>query len=559
MLGITLTFALLAAPPVTAPQEGPPGMVFIKGGKTKIGSDVKDVEPMVLANRGLRNALASETPQITVDVDDFWLMPTEVTNEQYAQFVRATGAKPPWYWGRKEDVDAARQAFFEEDNRLRKEALDRGERRERGKFDQESWWAKSWEGLDWEVPQERLDQPVVYVTHSDAEDYAKWAGLRLMTEFEYQRAARGTGDSMYPWGDDWDDREFCLSLHAGRDSTASVGSFPKGATDKGIYDLSGNVWEWTSSPFKAYKGYKKLVIKVGKGKNAEKIEGLAGFDPNMRVAVSGSYKQDRIGVRVTTRRGTTRTQSTDALGFRCAATASVGADRAAALLEDEVRFEHLPADIEFAPKNVILKQRWRTTSTTNSTPGYAVLEGHDYALFCPVAKLPFNNPATMTKESAGAPVPLGFLSITTPLAQPELDAGTYMIYWRGAGKLPRPEKKEDEGKAGILLGGSQEDTPFWDTPGFSADDDCFFFYSVYGEPQAAFKAKALQSGRLKSFGEVKVEPFVMPDKLPKNAPPPVPMDTVLFDLKIPGKSKSKGFELELPVKVAPNVVDDSWK
>ncbi|MCZ6597664.1 MAG: SUMF1/EgtB/PvdO family nonheme iron enzyme, partial [Planctomycetota bacterium] len=100
---IPFVLALLALPalgPVTAGQkpEPPPGLVRVPGARTKIGTTVKDAEALIVANEGMRNTLAGETPQHSVQVADFFLMVSEVTNEQYLEFVRTMGAKPPENW-----------------------------------------------------------------------------------------------------------------------------------------------------------------------------------------------------------------------------------------------------------------------------------------------------------------------------------------------------------------------------------------------------------------------------------------------------------------------------
>jgi formylglycine-generating enzyme required for sulfatase activity len=150
------------------------------------------------------DAAASESrPRHTEQLGAFQIERTEVTTEAYERFVIATKAPVPWKGSR----------------------------------------------LDGTLP-------VTRVTWSDAANYCAWKypnGGRLPTEFEWEAAARGATGRVYPYGD---------ASSPGATNTASakragpvpVGSFPRGATPDGVQDMSGNVWEWTSSPMQAYPG-----------------------------------------------------------------------------------------------------------------------------------------------------------------------------------------------------------------------------------------------------------------------------------------------------------------
>jgi len=163
--------------------------VFIPPGPFTIGSDPEQ-DPLALNN---------EVPQHTVDVDGFWIMRTEVTNAQYGRCVEAGICSVP------------------------------------GNDD----WNRS----------ELAGRPVTNVTWVQASTYAAWVGGRLPTEAQWEKACRGTDARIYPWGDEppTEDR---LNFNANIGATTDVGNYPLGAY--GLYDMAGNVWEWTSSQYQDY-------------------------------------------------------------------------------------------------------------------------------------------------------------------------------------------------------------------------------------------------------------------------------------------------------------------
>jgi len=218
-----------------------------------------------------------ERPARSVTVGDFWIDRTEVTNTEFAAFVAATGyvtvverpVDPVKYAAAPPELRSPGSIVFRQPNTIA------------NLVDPRQWWAYV-PGTSWRHPEgpgssidDRLDHPVVHVTHADALAYARWRGNDLPTEAEWEFAARGGLDGKaYTWGDEklpggtWQANTwqgiFPLSnqIADGYEGTAPVGCYqPNGY---GLFDMAGNVWEITADDYRDLRG-PQPEMKVVKG------------------------------------------------------------------------------------------------------------------------------------------------------------------------------------------------------------------------------------------------------------------------------------------------------
>jgi formylglycine-generating enzyme required for sulfatase activity len=307
----------------------PAGMVWIPGGEFSMGAAESPDMNMV----GMQ-ATTDSRPIHRVYVDGFWMDRTEVTNEEFAKFVEATGyvtmaerapriedfpGAPP------ENLVAGSTVFTPTPGPVPLNNMFQ-------------WWRYQ-TGANWRHPEGpqtsikgREKHPVVHVAYEDAAAYCTWAGGRLPTEAEFERAARGGLDrKKYGWGDEFrPDGKWRANTwqghfpnqNSGDDGfvgTAPVASFPP--NDFGLYDLAGNVWEWCSDWYRP-DYYQKLAA-AGVPRNPP---GPAdSFDPQepgvkKRVNRGGSYlcSDEYCSRYVLGSRGKGDVDTgTSNLGFRC--------------------------------------------------------------------------------------------------------------------------------------------------------------------------------------------------------------------------------------------------
>ncbi len=177
---------------MAATLQAPDGMVLIPAGPFQMGN-----------NNDFYDSDYDEKPRHTVNLQPFFMDIYPVTNEDFKAFVDATGHRFPRYWSESGEIPAGKERH-----------------------------------------------PVVGVNYGDATAFAAWKGRRLPTEQEWEKAARGTDGLRWPWGNVFDETR----ANVGQKTTSPVGAFPKGRNAYGLYDMAGNVWEWTSTWYAPYPG-----------------------------------------------------------------------------------------------------------------------------------------------------------------------------------------------------------------------------------------------------------------------------------------------------------------
>jgi formylglycine-generating enzyme required for sulfatase activity len=307
-----------------------PGMVWISGGIYDMG-----------ASDGDRMALPHEKPKHTVKVDGFYMDETEVTNAQFSKFIEATNyittAERPVDW------DLIKQQLppgtpKPHDSLLLPGSLLFKKTKESvpNLYDFSQWWRWT-TGANWKQPEgkgssinEKDNHPVVHLSFEDAMAYCNWAGRRLPTEAEWEFAARGgKRDKIYFWGDLTDKLSSYVNSWEGEfpvDNTQADG-FEKSAPVKtyppngyGLYEISGNVWEWTSDWYSSqYYQYCKENSITNNPKGPKEAFNPSNPYVDERVIRGGSFLCNAsycASYRVSSRMATDPNTSLEHLGFR---------------------------------------------------------------------------------------------------------------------------------------------------------------------------------------------------------------------------------------------------
>ncbi len=323
---------LLKEPPanITPPE----GMVWIPGGEFKQGAVESD-----------EMALGHEKPAHPVAVDGFFMDETEVTNTQFAKFVEETGyvtiaeREIDWEEMKKQlppNTPKPHDSILQPGSLIFKKT----ETSVPNLYDYSQWW--EWKiGASWKHPygpgstiEDKPDFPVVHIALEDALAFSEWVGRRLPTEAEWEYAARGEqSDAHFSWGKDkselagmantWEG-EFPTenSEEDGYENKSPVKSYPP--NPYGLYDMAGNVWEWTQDWYNV--NYYQEALKKGLVKNPKGAE--TAYNPNNpqmpeKVIKGGSFLCHAsycASFRISARMANSTDSAQEHLGFRTVAT-----------------------------------------------------------------------------------------------------------------------------------------------------------------------------------------------------------------------------------------------
>jgi formylglycine-generating enzyme required for sulfatase activity len=197
---------------ITSPPHNQDEMALVPAGEFIMGSNER---------------WDDESPEHINETKAFYIDYYETTNKKYKVFVNATKRQAPHHWP---------------------------------------------EGI---IPSGQETHPVIYVSWFDAHDYCSWAGKRLPNEQEWEKASRGEDGFIYPWGNLWT-LDKSNNPYKNSTGTEPIGSYPEGRSPYGLYDTSGNVWEWVDSFYLPHPGNNKPSQEYGEDKRV--LKGGSWFD-----------------------------------------------------------------------------------------------------------------------------------------------------------------------------------------------------------------------------------------------------------------------------------------
>jgi len=371
-------------------ELAPQGMVLVPPGNVQMGMDSETAEKLAEGQLGTLGLLARSTPKHTEKVGAFYCDICEVTNIQWKTYLDRTGKQPSDLMVRL-----------------------------------------AWKG-NITYPENETLFPARNMSLIEAEEFARWCGKRIPTEEEWTRSAAGDDGRLYSWGNEWDRGKHCTN---NKMALLPVGSYESGKSPFGMYDMTGSVWEWTSTKFDAYPRYKDITIKFGN----KKVTANPSFSTQCYVVKGGHYLVGPIPNRLDIREASMPMFNLDSLGFRCVKDEEPGHTMLYYAREDLDGTVVTEEDFDY--KNLFVME---TTEFSGEIP--KVILGYKGFMVCPIRKTPAAV-AKKRKDSPGMPFPIGFLYTTEPLEKPSLPAGSYMLACR---YVERPaEEGEEEVRAAL--------------------------------------------------------------------------------------------------------------
>jgi formylglycine-generating enzyme required for sulfatase activity len=255
LMGVLFSFFLWDNFAQAEGRDAQPGMILIPKGSFTMGSTQKDIQ--WVAEKFFSASLEwylDETPAHKVNLKAFYIDKHEVTNEEFLTF--------------RESVSGRNPKFMEEP-----------------KFNKPRY-------------------PVVGIAWQEAVDYCRWMKKRLPTEAEWEKAARGDDARYYPWGNEPDNTKSNVrGLEDENRYTAPVGDYEESRSPFGVYDMAGNVWEWTSDWYQPYAG------------NTQESD---LYGTTLKVIKGGSWHSNMDLARSAIRGKAIPYQPQNYIGFRCA-------------------------------------------------------------------------------------------------------------------------------------------------------------------------------------------------------------------------------------------------
>lgn len=248
----------------TGCDRAPEGMVRVPAGEFLMGTDEVDAEEKAMEFGIAKPWFEDEHPARQVKLPTYSIDRHETTNAQYREFVQLTGRRQPSDW------------------------------------------------VSGRYPAGKDQHPVVEVTWNDANAYCQWAGKRLPTEAEWEKAARGADGREYPWGNEFDRTKANINNQVGH--TTPIGQYQEGMSPYGAHDMIGNVWEWTTDWYKPYAGNSYDSPRFGEQARVlrgNSFAGLGHYAPEDEIRIKAHYSRASYRLFMSPNR------SVNDAGFRC--------------------------------------------------------------------------------------------------------------------------------------------------------------------------------------------------------------------------------------------------